>query len=823
MIKSLPKHAIFNPKGLINAEVLSNRTNFGKNILPKPKRPSLIFLFFHQFANPLMFILLVAFGLSFILGEFTQSIVIVLAISLQVLLGFLEEFRANRSFEELEQFIETETRVWRDNSLVKLPSRDLVVGDLIEIGTGERIPADILFVEAYDLTCDEAILTGESDWVSKKAYKNNQEEKNMFGYSGTTIMSGRGKGVIIAVGAETSFGKIADNLKSLKDEPTPLQIRIRLLSRQLLLLVLFFVVAVLILGLYRNYPLNLMIQTTVSLAVAAVPEGLVVALTALLAISMRRLLKAKALVRTLLAAETLGTVTLILTDKTGTLTTGVMKVVGHNGFFDEEVFGLLAKASSTGNPTDISILSYAQSKSSNSDEFSLIQEVPFSSSVKKSEHYYGYKNKVIGLLKGSPELILSLCGLTVAERAHLEAKIAEASIDGGRILAVARWDHTGKYSKKIPKRWNWVGYLNLQDPLRDSVTNALKECHTAGIRVIVVTGDRAETAKSVLRLAGIDVSSEEFVSGDELKGYSDSELELQLKKIKLIYRVDPEQKLRLVELFQKNGEVVAMIGDGVNDALALKQADIGVVLGTGTEVSKEVADIVLLNNDFAGIVTAIREGRGVFSNLQKIVLYLLSDGFSELSLIMGSLLLKIPLPLTPLMILYINLVTDGLPQLALSVERPNSSIMKVKPISTHVGIITREMIYLILVITSFTTVGCMAIVLGLGGFSEEVRDTLVFVTLSIDSLLYVFVIRSFTEKKFSFSLTSNRFLLWSVIFGLGMVLFAVYNPLLSEAMGLVQLGLRPWLYVIGLVSATIFGILTARISLRLHDGWSPLR
>ena len=823
MIKKLPNHLSIKSTGLRNVEVLANRDKFGRNILPTPKKPSVMYLLFHQFANPLMFILLVAFGLSLILEEFTQAFVIVLAMSLQVLLGFVEEFRAHRSFEELEQFIESETRVWRDNSLVKLPSKDLVVGDLIEIGTGERIPADIVFVEAYDLTCDEAVLTGESDWVSKKAYIEKQDNKSMFGFSGTTIMTGRGKGIVVAVGSLTTFGEIAENLKTLKDEPTPLQIRIRLLSRQLLLMVLLFVVAVLILGLYRNYPLNLMIQTTVSLAVAAVPEGLVVALTALLAISMRRLLKKKALVRTLLAAETLGTVTLILTDKTGTLTTGLMKVVGHTGFFDGEVFSLLAKASSTGNPTDTSILSYAQAKLGNLDEYSLIAEVPFSSSEKKSEHYYSYKNKVIGLLKGSPELILSLCGLTLAEKTHLEAKIAEASIDGGRILAVARWDHTGKYSKKIPKRWNWVGFINLQDPLRESVPNALKECQTAGIRVIVVTGDRAETAKSVLRLAGINVTTEEFVSGDELKGYSDSELELTLKNIKLIYRVDPEQKLRLVELFQKNGEVVAMIGDGVNDALALKKADIGVVLGTGTEVSKEVADIVLLNNDFAGIVTAIREGRGVFSNLQKIVLYLLSDGFSEIFLIFGSLILKVPLPLTPLMILYINLVTDGLPQLALSVDRPNDQIMKVKPISTHLGIITKEMVYLILVITSFTTFGCMAIVLGLGGFPEEVRDTLVFVTLSIDSLLYVFVIRSFTEKKFSFSLTSNRFLFWSVIFGLGMVLFAIYNPFLSEAMGLVQIGMRPWFYVIGLVSLTIFGILTARISLRLHDGLSPLR
>lgn len=842
-------------EGLSTAEAKKRSKVIGSNSLPKDKRLTRITIFFNQFKSSLIYILLVAGIVSLFLGENIDAYIILVAVFLNVIIGFIQEGKAQKALKKLQSIIVINTLVLRDGGKKIISATELVPGDIIFLKAGDRIPADARLIEAYDLEIEEAALTGESAPVNKtidRMFKGLAlaDRKNMV-YMSTLVSRGIGKAVITATGVNTEIGKIAKLLKDTEDESTPLQKKLDKFSRKLGLIILFICLAIFGIGVFYGNDLVLMFNTAVAIAVAAIPEGLAVAVTVILAIGMQRVLKKKALVRKLVAAETLGSTTIICTDKTGTLTEGEMRVV-HIVTANEEydfinskkknldsslsIFSTLKIAimcndaefdregKAIGSATEKALLlagsQISLQRQNLEKSLPRIAEIPFDSANKfmATAHKLS-KTKQIVYFKGAPEYILEsstkveksglVIKLTPKLKKELKAKLSKLAKKKLRVVAVAYREEKLGLELNLDtalENLTMVGFIAMKDPLRADTKKTLHLIGKAGVKTIIITGDNKETAKSIAEDLGLRIGRDAIIEGKDMLAMSDIELAKVVKKIIIYARVSPHDKLRIVKALQSHGEVVAMTGDGINDAPALKQADIGVALGSGTDIAKETADLVLMNNNYSAIAAAIEQGRVIYDNIKKVILYLLSDSFSEVLLIMGSLILGWPLPLLPAQILWINLVTDGFPNMALTVEPEEPEIMQEPPQERQKPILDMERNVLIGAISTVTAISSLIIFHLYYSHTGDISlaRSLVFATLGVDSLLYVFSCRSLRHFIVHKGFFANKFLILAVVGGFVIQLLALYIPFFQKILRTTALNWTEWGVVLGASLIVIF-------------------
>ena len=796
-------------KGLTSSEAKRKLESVGSNILPEKKPPSDLTIFISQIKSPLVFVLIFAGIVTFFLEDFSDSLIIGLAIFLNTILGFFQERRANNALSALKKLVHPATLVMRDGKRVEISIEEVVPGDLCVLGAGDKIPADGKLIFANRMFVSEAVLTGESLPVAK--------QKGDDAFMGTVITSGRGRLLVEKTGAGTEIGKIAQKLQETSEE-TPLRKQLSRFAKQLTWVVVLLTLFVFVAGIISGKNILEIFTTSVALAVSAIPEGLLVGLTVVLAIGMQRILKRKGLVRNLVSAETLGGVTTICMDKTGTLTEGAMRVVEVVGN-ETDIARQSVLANDLDDPIVTSAWEWAEKKLTNEDlggknlddfqkQNPRIDSIPFSS----KDRFFASLNAIDGnkelFVNGAPEYLLSWSNLHKTEKKKIEKQIEQLTSKGYRLIAMAKKrvpDGVKKISEaKVRKDLSWVGIIALSDPVREGVKDALKKARMAGVKIVVITGDYAQTATFVLSGLGLNVDKDMTILGDELTRMSEDMLLEKLKrfsdngsKVFLFARTTPEQKLKIVDALKKEGEVVAMLGDGVNDALALKKADIGVVVGTASDVAKETADLVLVDSSFATIVAAIEEGRGIFDNIRKIILYLMSDAFEEIVLVILTLILKLPLPITAAQILWINLVSDGFPHLALTIDPKDPDIMKYPPRDSKELLVTDWMKKLIFIVSIWGGLVGFVLFVSIYHISGDLKlaQSVAFATLGANSLIYVFSVRTLTNSFLHQNPFENKWLNIAVFAGLIFQVFPFVFESTRNLLGIESLGFVYWLII----------------------------
>ncbi len=766
-----------------------------KNELPSTPPPGYGVLVLNQLKSPLVYILLVAAGLSVAVHEYFDAGVILFAVLLNTSLGFLQEFKASRALDALKALVQPEARVKRDGKIVTIAARDVVVGDTLVLETGDRVAADARVSVAVELQVNESTLTGESMPVTKVFDGKEQV------FMGTTIVAGRGEAVVTEIGINTRLGQTAELVASMEEEDTPLQTELGRLSQTLSIAVLVIGLVVIVIGVSKGGEVIEMVTLAAALAVAAIPEGLLVGLTVILAIGMQRMLKAKALTRRLVAAETLGSVSVICTDKTGTITKGEMEVTVIESEDRKKALRVAALCNNAelegmqvrGTMTEMALLTAAMHeglvKEALEADYPRLDERPFSSSAKfmATLHRHGSHNMI--LLKGAPEVVASFCSKGGEIVSHHAPKMTEKGL---RVIALAMKE-VGQTTTTLRDEdlhgLTCVGLIGLSDPIRPEAAQTIKEAKVAGVRTIIITGDHPRTAQTIAEQAGFGPENKRVITGEELDALSESDFARRLSSIDIYARVLPAHKVRIVQAWRHAGASVAMIGDGVNDAPALKAADIGVALGSGTEVAKQTGDMVLLDNNLSTLVHAIAQGRVIFDNIRKVVAYLLTDSFTELLLIIATFLIGLPIPIFPAQILWINLVTDGFPHMALTIEKPERGIMNEPPRPRTERVINKEMRVII------SLVGLTTVVLLLGLYIyllstempiEKIR-TVIFTALGLNSLLYVLSIRTFRSSMFTSNPLQNPWLVASMFVGFLFLLAPLVIPSFRTLFGFVPL------------------------------------
>ncbi len=853
--KVLKKLKSDSDQGLFLDEVKKRQKVYGKNVLAKEKPLSKIKLILNQFKSPLIYVLVMAGIVVLFFKEFTDAIVIFGAVILNTIVGFIQENKANKSLRELRKAVEIKCKVVREGHTRVLNYENLVPGDIVLLEAGDKVPADGRILKEDELKINEMTLTGEWIPASKKVRTLKKDtplpDRDNMVYMGTIVESGRGKFIVTDTGSKTETGRVAQMVKEAEEEMTPLQKKIARFAKIVGGVIVVVAFLILIEGMITGNSFIEMFTTAVAVAVAAIPEGLPVAVTVILAIGMRRILKKKGLVRKLLAAETLGGTSVICTDKTLSLTEGKMRVAevftekkGNllalkiasfaNEAFIENPEDSIKKWIVRGRPTDKGLLLAGIESGLNKTEMDLetpqIADLPFKSENKfiASLNKESDRKEVL-YISGAPENIIKISKffafgkkkkkLSKTQKKKIEKKLDEMTEKGLRVVAVG-YKKTRGERKKIeglePKKKNkelqslckdivFVGLIGLKDPLRKGVKRAIKKVRSAGMRPVIVTGDHKLTAVAVGKEIGIKARKENVIEGSELDKLSDKEFEKKLSQIEIYARVEPKHKMRIVQAWQSKGEVVAMTGDGVNDAPALKKADIGVALGSGTGVAKEVSDLIILNNNFNVIVSAIEEGRRILDNIRKVITYLLSDSFTETILIGGSLLVGFPLPVTAVQILWVNIIEDGLPDIALAFEPKEKDLMERKPQGNKEPLLNREMKAIIFIIGLLTDIVLLGLFFWLWNKNHDLAyvQTMIFGALSIDSLFYVFSCKSLRRNLWHFNPFSNRLLILSWIVGIILLVGAVYLGPLQKLLGTVPLGLKDLFFILGLGAAKL--------------------
>jgi len=785
-----------NESGLSSEEVKNRQQQYGRNVLPEKPPPSQFSLLVQQLKSPLVYVLLFATVITFIMGHFSDALIIFLAVFINTILGFIQESRASNALYALKHYVTSKTIVIRDGKRVSLDTVEIVPGDMVVLDQGTKIPADGKLTFANRFYVDEAVLTGESIPVNK-----NKDDKI---FMGTVVSSGQAMFLVEMIGATTKMGGIALQIQE-KEEDTPLQRQLKTFSKQLVLVIGILTTMVFIFGILYKFSLIEMLTTSVALAVSSIPEGLLVSLTVVLAIGMQKIIKHRGLVRKLSAAETLGGVTVICADKTGTLTQGKMSVVDYIGD-KEKLAEQVLLANDLDDPIVISAFEWGRTIISDFvSEHPRLDSIPFSSKERffVSLHKWTDSNNIL-FVNGAPELLLEWATLPEAEKKEIAKNIDDLTKQGKRLIGFARKEvPVNKKELEITDakgNLNWIGILAFSDPVRSGVKEAFKQTVSAGIKTIVITGDYPKTSEFVLCELGIPVEKDEIILGVELDKLNVEQLAQKVKSVKLFARTTPDQKLIIVEALKKNGEIVAMMGDGVNDAPALHKADIGIVVENATDVAKESADLVLLDSNFSTIVGAIEEGRVMFENIRKIILYLMSDAFAEIVVVIGSISIGLPLPITAVQILWINLVSDGFPDLALTVDPKRVDIMKEKPRQPQERLVNRWMVYLI------GFVSMMAGLIALFSFVVVYKTTndlvmarsLTFIILGLNSLTYVFSVRALMTPFWKNHLFENKWLVAAVIAGFGLQILPFTTNSLRQFFGLTNLGLGYWVMAVGL-------------------------
>jgi len=872
-------------KGLSSEEVLKRQVEYGKNQLRESKKKSLLLMFLNQFKDFLVIILVIAAFVSIVVGliegeGLIDGIIIIAIVILNAVLGVNQEQKANNALSALKKMSSPQAKVIRNGKIVEISSEELTVGDIVLLETGDYVAADIRLIESTNLKIDESSLTGESTSVEKDADVSLEEntalaERENSVYTSTLVTYGKGKGIVIAVGMDTEIGKIATMLDAVEEGKTPLQKTIDQFAKVLgiiIIIVSFFVFA---LGFIQNnfvFELELFL-TSVALAVAAIPEGLTAVITVVLALGMQRMVKRNAIIKNLSTVETLGQATIICSDKTGTLTQNEMTVrriydlnnvyeVTGNGYEtvgdillnNENVeiskniekilqVSLLCNDSKLesdkkiiGDPTEAALLVLAVkggfSVENLEEKYPLLNEYTFDSTRKMMTSINQIEDKYLVLTKGATDQLIKQCNrvsidgeirkITDIDKENILKQNEEFSRQAYRVLGFAYRETNEPKAMDLEKDLIFVGLVAMIDPPRPEAKDAIAKCHSAGIRVMMITGDHIITAKAIASELNILKPEGLALSGEDTRNMTDKEFEEAILKCDVFARSTPADKIRIVEVLQKHGEVVAMTGDGVNDSPALKQADIGVAMGiTGTEVSKEASNMILTDDNFTSIVAAVEEGRTIYSNIRKFTIFLVSCNIGEILLILLAMIFA-PffnnlLPLLAIHLLWINLMTDSFPAFALGMEKAEGNIMDQAPRDTKEKLLNRETLVKVLIQgTGLMLAGLTAFKLGLSyidGASETQAITMAFVTVVFGELLRAFSARSETKFLFQYNPFSNRFLNYSVFVSLGLVLLLVYIPFTATIFSFEPLTFVELLIAMGLgFVPMLFGELTKLVN-----------
>jgi len=833
-------------KGLTKSQVKSRLNQFGLNKIKEKKSYSALQLIISQFADILIIILLIAGGFSFFVGEKIDAAAIFTIVIFNGLLGFFQEFKAEKSLEALKKIETLKARVIRNSQEVNIDADKIVPGDIIMLYEGEKIPADARVLESYSLKIDESMLTGESLPVSKNSQKLPAktalaDRKNMV-FSGCMVTKGRGLAVTVVTGMRTEIGKIAYQIQQAPKIQTPLQKALEKLGKILGFICLGIAVPGLILGLTSGRNWIEMVMMAISLAVSAIPEGLPIVVTIALALGIRRMVKINVLIRKLSTAESLGSTDVICSDKTGTITHnqmtvkalfspqfGFFEVSGEGystngeikcdiaecknfGYKEEKVSNVLVKdliAASVlcsdatldfGDPTERALVvafeKIGHHEKTLKNKQPRVDEIPFDSAAKFMAVKIKNKSKHQAIIKGAPEVIFDMCQLSQKSKQKF-LKINEClSSKGLRVLAVAEKQITEQKKLKKVKNYQFLGLIGMYDPPRKEVAQAIKVCNRAGVRVLMITGDHKKTAEAIAKSIGL--KTPRVITGTEIDDYNPQEFKKMAKNINVFARVSPRHKVRILETLQSLGHQVAMTGDGVNDAPAIKKANVGVAVGSGTDLTKSISDMIILDDDFSTIPKGIREGRRIFFNIKKFVRFLIAANFDEIAEVFTSILLGIPLSFLPLQILWLNLATDSFPALALTSDIAEKGIMDKKPYNPSQEIMRGVIPVSVLeaFIAYISTFGLFLVSLYIWHLPLKYARTLAFTTTVMFEFFLVFAIRSTQKSAFEIGIFSNLYLWLAVLLGVGGQIIAVYTQLGQKVFKTVPLNLKDWLTIL---------------------------
>lgn len=803
--------------GLKESQIDSKRNQFGKNLLSEKKRQSNVLLFLRQFKSPMVYTLFAAALIALLLGEWLDAGAIFAILILNSVISYIHESKANTAIEALRKMSVPKARLIRDGKTLIIPSEDVVPGDLLHFEAGDYVAADARILEAFQLTVDEAPLTGESMPVKKHSdiIKHDAplaDRKNML-HSGTAISTGSGKAIVTSTGMKTEIGKIAGMLEETPPEETPLQKRLEVVSHRLIMLGFIVILIVIAIHYFQDDPWYLTLMSAISLAVAAIPEGLPTVVTLALTIAVRRMTKRNAIVRNIGAVETLGSTDFICTDKTGTLTAGKMSVSSVFSKREDDQFlkaMILCNNASidgevSGDPTEVALLIYAEKKGFSVREIKRnarkIHEWSFDSNRKRMSVLCEESHQSILYVKGAPETMLERCELEPSVKNELRGEIHSRSSRGERLLLVAqRCGHYAGESEDVERELTFLGLVSISDPPKPETIPAIKECQEAGIRVVMITGDHPVTALAIANDLGITIrgSFEGVMTGAEIEALSFEELRKKVEHTAVYARVSPAHKMTIVTALQANGHIVAMTGDGVNDAPALKKAEIGVAMGkSGTEVARQASKMILTDDNFSTIVSAVEEGRAIFGNIKRTIQYLLSTNLAEILIVLGASLLGLPVPFVPLGLLWINLVTDGLPSLALAAEPLEKDILKSSRRPSPTSFFDRDFITEMI----FTGILITLTVLGYYFFCLQTLEVTRAKSLAFNLMVLMCLFRSLTcrsESKTFFELEMNYYLLFSIIAPLLAQYFLQFTDWYLRMFELVRLDVKEFAVLIAL-------------------------
>ncbi len=808
--------------GLTKEEVIKRREENGLNILPKEERASILKIFFNEFLDPIVLLLIVAIIFSFLAGEIIDGVAIFLIVIIDVIMGTYEENKANNTAEALEKLVTVMVRVIRDKEEIEVTSEELVVGDICLLESGDKISADMRIIDSHNLMVNEAILTGESVEVeknNKKLTKKNlsiTDQDNIL-FSGTTVVKGRAKAVVIKTSLDTEIGKIADTLSKTEEEKSPLTLRVEKLSKQISILVLVVAFFITILLISKGVSLNEVFLSVIALAVSAMPEGLPLALTMALTIASNKMAKKNVVAKKLHSVESLGSCTTIMSDKTGTLTVNeqtakkillpdgeVFNISGtgysHEGTVEGKNIdkayhiGLLGainneakieKDEFIGDSIDIAFLVLAKKLKVDTKNIKTLEIIPYESENKYSAVFFEQENKTYCTIKGSVEVVLSYC--KDADKENIIKQNEALAGEGYRVIALASSKIKSKetYTEKDIKNLEFEGLVAFIDPIRKEAVSSIKECMDAGIKVLMVTGDHPLTSFSIAKSLTLTDNFDDVTTGAEVEEYLKKGQNAfdKFVKSKIIFtRVTPLEKLEIVKSLKRQGEFVAVTGDGVNDAPALKTANLGVAMGSGTDIARESSKMIIMDDNFKSIVAGIKEGRIAYSNIRKIILFLISCGLAEVLFFCLAILFDMPMPLVAIQLLWLNVVTDGIQDFALSFERAETGIMKKKPVDPKSSIFDRSL--LIDIIVSGLYIGLVVFIvwcylLNHLHMNITIARGYIMALMVFIQNIHVFNCRSETLSAFKIPITKNKLILFGVAASIGLHLIIMEVPILS--------------------------------------------
>ncbi|MDO9267204.1 MAG: HAD-IC family P-type ATPase [Sulfurimonas sp.] len=825
-------------EGLSSKEASSRIEQYGKNVLAEAKKRTLLIIFIEQFKSPVIYVLLIAAVISVIIKEYGDAGFIMAALLLNAVVGTYQEYIAGERADALKRVIKTFVNVLRDGNRVEIPSEDITLGDIVFFESGVKVPSDIRLIETIELQVNESLLTGESlevgknsAYISANADEPIGERQNML-YGGSLVTKGRAIGVVTAVAAQTEVGKIASLLALKKVSKPPLMLRMEEFSINISKIIGGVAILIIMLGIYQDFPLKDIFFLTVVVAISAIPEGLPVAITVALSMASAAMSRRNVIVRRLSAIEGLGSCTLIASDKTGTMTQNRLsveyfvtpeKTYNSNEYINKHLLlgARLCNESTShiedgelifiGDQVDIALARYAlaldEELFKKHDKRRAINALPYEPINKYSAMSYEIDSQKIHFIKGSPEIILNMCSLDEDNAGHILKQVDEWAAKGFRNIALA---YKVSDEEGIAKDgYTYIGFAAITDPLRDGVKEAARRAEEAGIRVVMVTGDHPNTAFFIAKELGIAASRDEIIDGVEIShwiGRGAHKEEIAQKRV--FARVSPEQKQLIVKTFQDLGHFVAVTGDGVNDAPALKFANIGIAMGkSGTDVARESSDLILTDDSFSSIINGVEEGRVAYDNIRKVIHLLISTGLAEIILVLLSMLFFLPIPLLPVQLLWLNLVSNGVQDMALAAEKAEPEVLKRKPRDPKEPVFNKIMMSRVVVGGLYMGISAFALFYTLleFGYQEDVARNLTLLLMVLFENVHVFNSRSENNSIFKINHAKNRFLWISVLASQGIHIISMYNPFMQSLLSIEPVSLEMWstLLLIALVLSLV--------------------